>query len=191
MNEQRKEELLTRWLDDALTDEEVREFEPVLAEHPEWRAERESYRKLRSELVATIPAEVEPPYPDFFNVHLQRLVENASRRDRDPSRSTLGLGRLWTWWLAPAAAAAVVAAFILGMNSAPMQPPGVVDAQGSEVYSPLSNVSTEVIQHDEALGATLIVVEGLDELSDDDLVVGDGSLGGQHGYYVVTHGEVY
>ena len=41
MNKDRKEELLTRWMDDALSEEELRELEPVLAEHPELHEERE------------------------------------------------------------------------------------------------------------------------------------------------------
>ena len=78
MNDDRKEELLTRWMDDALSAEELRELEPVLAENPDLNEERVDYRKLRDELKAAIPAEVEPPYPDFFNAHLERLVREAS-----------------------------------------------------------------------------------------------------------------
>lgn len=206
MNKNRKEELLTRWLDDALSDEEVRELEPVLAENPEWHDERKQYRKMRGELRAAIPAEQEPPYPDFFNTHLERLVQEAMRSEKGAgTRRGAGPGRLWTLWLAPAAAAAVVAAFILGMNSAPRSAPPVVGAGGvgsvegnrlldapgenGEAYSPLSSVSTDII-HDDALGATLIVVEGLEELSDQDLVIGGGSVEGEHGFFVTT-GEIF
>ena len=192
MNENRKEELLTRWMDDSLSEEELRELEPVLAESPELKDEREEYHKVRGALRAVIPAEVDPPYPEFFNTHLERLVQDATRSER-AARKTKGTGpgRLWVLWLAPAAAAAVVAAFILGLNSAPQQPPPVLGASedGSAVYSPLASVSADIV-HDKALGATLIVVEGLDTLSDEDLVIGDGSLESERGFFV-TSDEIY
>ena len=60
----------------------------------------------------------------------------------------------------------------------------VVDAAaGSEVYSPLSEVSTEVILDRES-DSTLLVVEGLAPLADTDLVTAEGFLDGEHGYYV-------
>jgi hypothetical protein len=93
--------------------------------------------------------------------------------------------------MAPAATAAVVMAFLLGMKSAqPANQGGVVDAAaGSEVYSPLANVSTEVILDRES-DSTLLVVEGLAPLADTDLVIGEGFLDGEHGYYVKTE-EIY
>lgn len=101
-----------------------------------------------------------------------------------------GLSRLWLWWMAPAATAAVVAAFLLGMQSAqPLDSPGLADASSSEIYSPLATVETQIIR-DAELDATLIVVEGLDDLDDQDLVIGGGSIEGEHGFFVNT-GEIY
>ena len=193
MKNDRKEELLTRWMDDGLSDEELRELEPVLAEHPELHEERADYARLREELRAAVPSEIEPPFPDFFNSHLERLVRE-ERRGVDKTDSRRGEGafnRLWFWWMAPAATAAVVMAFLLGMKSAqPVNQGGMVDAAaGSEVYSPLAEVSTEVILDRES-DSTLLVVEGLAPLADTDLVVGEGFLDGEHGYFVKTE-KVY
>jgi len=193
MKTDRKEELITRWMDDGLSDEELRELEPVLAEHPELHEERVDYARLRKELRAAVPSESEPPFPDFFNSHLERLVRKEERgMDKIDSRRSEGaFNRLWVWWMAPAATAAVVAAFLLGVKSAqPANQGGMVDAAaGSEVYSPLAEVSTEVILDRES-DSTLLVVEGLAPLADADLVIGEGFLDGEHGYFVKTE-KVY
>ena len=189
MNNDRKEELLTRWMDDALSEEELRELEPVLAEHPELHAERTDYLRLREELRGVIPAESEPPYPDFFNSHLERQIRESGRSEEVVAsrRRSGAFDRMKLWWMAPAATAAVVMAFLLGMKSA--QPnfgeTMISAAPGSEVYSPLASVSTEVILDKES-EATLLVVEGLDPLTDNDLAVGQGLLEGEHGYFVNT-----
>ena len=189
MNDERKEELLTRWMDDVASNEDLRELEPVLAENPELHEEHADYVKLRDELKATLPAEVEPPYPDFFNSHLERLIRESNRAEKETSKAGGTRSWLWTLWMAPAAAAAIVAAFILGMNTAHPDSPGVVSAAGSEVYSPLTNVST-VVMPNEIPGATVLLVSGLERLADQDLVIGDGSNEGEHGLFVSTS-EVY
>ena len=193
MKTDRKEELLTRWMDDGLSDEELRELEPVLTEHPELHEERADYARLREELRTAVSSEIEPPFPDFFNSHLERLVREEGRGvDKTDSRRREGaFNRLWIWWMAPAAAAAVVMAFLLGMKSAqPANQGGMVDAAaGSGVYSPFAEVSTEVILDRES-DSTLLVVEGLAPLADTDLVVGEGFLDGEHGYFVKTE-KVY
>jgi anti-sigma factor RsiW len=191
MKTDRKEELLTRWMDDGLSDEELRELEPVLTEHPELHEERADYARLREELRTAVSSEIEPPFPDFFNSHLERLVREEGRGVDKTRRSEGAFNRLWIWWMAPAVAAAVVMAFLLGMKSAqPVNQGGMVDAAaGSEVYSPLAEVSTEVILDRES-DSTLLVVEGLAPLADTDLVVGEGFLDGEHGYFVKTE-KVY
>ena len=79
MNEKRKEELLIRWMDGGMTGAERLELEPYLASHPELEAEREAFLTMRNELRAAVPASVEPPYPDFFNAHLERLIRESQR----------------------------------------------------------------------------------------------------------------
>ena len=114
MKNDRKEELLTRWMDDGLSDEELRELEPFLAEHPELYEEKTDYARLRQELQAAIPAEVEPPFPDFFNSRLERMVREEGRgaSKTDSRRGEGSFNRIWLLWMAPAATAAVVVAFL-------------------------------------------------------------------------------
>ena len=190
MNDDRKEELLTRWMDDKLSGEELAELDPILSEYPELHEEREEYLRLQKELREAIPMEADPPYPDFFNSHLERQIRELDQAQEQaaPRRSVGALDRMKIWWMAPAGTAAVVMAFLLGMKSAQPDLENVmINATGSEVYSPLASVSTEVIL-DEDSEATLLVVEGLDPLSDNDLAIGQGFREGDHGYYVNTRG---
>ena len=77
-------------------------------------------------------------------------------------------------------------AFLLGMKSAQSGDTSsrLVDSgASSEVYSPLTNVSTQVILDGDS-DSTLLVVEGLAPLSDSDLALSAGFFDGRHGYYV-------
>ena len=188
MKNDRKEELLTRWMDDGLSDEEMKEFEPILASSPELGEERARFLLLREKLRDSVPRELDPPFPDYFNSHLEKLVkaENKAGERIEESGGFAAFNRRWLWWMAPAVTCAVVFAFLLGMKSAQtgVSSPILVDAAaGSEVYSPLTNVSTKVIVDRES-DSTLLVVEGLAPLSDSDLAVGAGFFDGYHGYYV-------
>ena len=193
MKNDRKEELLTRWMDGGLSDEELRELEPVLDESPELHQERADYIRLREDLRAAMPAQVDPPFPDYFNSRLGRVIREGSGKSSsmESPRAARGLNRLWFWWMVPAATGAVVFAFLLGMKRGQSaNPAAVVDsAAGSEVYSPLASVSTEVILDRES-NSTLLIVEGLAPLEDVDLAVGGGFRDGRHGYYVNTE-KVY
>ena len=71
-----------------------------------------------------------------------------------------------SWWLAPAALAAVVLAFLLGMRfGGPHEGPVLVSTgvAAPAVYSPLASVHARALQ-DETFGGTVIVLEGLDEI---------------------------
>ena len=185
MNQNRKEELLTRWMDGVLNDEELRELEPVLAEHPELQREREVYVELREDLQATIPAEVEPPYPDFFNAHLERLVQGASQSEKHQRKERTSLNRLWTWWMAPAATAAMVAAFILGMKMTNLNVPAPI-SDVATAYSPVASVEP-VVYEDDSLEGTVIVLTGLDAVPDENLIGWNGSQLEGPGVFVTTH----
>jgi len=164
MDQNRKEELMTLWMDEALSPDNRREWEPYLVEHPELEAEREEYLRLRNELRAVLPAEVEPPYPDFFNTHLMRQI-----REEERVVKLAGSAGMRGWlmpWLAPAAAAAVVAAFIAGREFGGTKENAVAvvpTEMAPVVYSSLSTVDVRTWENlDE--GVTVIVLEGLDEI---------------------------
>ena len=188
MKNDRKEELLTRWMDDGLSANELKELEPILASSPELHEERARFLHLRKKLCESVPREIDPPFPDYFNSHLEKLVKAESK----VPESEEGLGaftafnRRWLWWMAPAVTCAVVFAFLLGMKSAQSGDTSsrLVDSgASSEVYSPLTNVSTQVILDGDS-DSTLLVVEGLAPLSDSDLALSAGFFDGRHGYYV-------
>lgn len=188
MNNDRKEELLTRWMDDGLSEKEMKELEPILASSPELHEERARFLRLRERLRDSVPRELDPPFPDYFNSHLEKLVkaENAAPGLKEDSGAFSAFNRRWLWWMGPAVTCAVVFAFLLGMKSGQSgnASSGLVGSgSNSEVYSPLTNVSTQVIL-DTNSDSTLLVVEGLAPLSDSDLVLGARSFDGRHGYYV-------
>ena len=120
MKNDRKEELLTRWMDDGLSDEEMKELEPVLSGSPELHEERARFLLLREKLRDSVPRKVDPPFPDYFNSHLEKLVKaaDAAPMVQETPGVFAAFNRLWLLWMAPAVTAAVVFAFLLGMKSA-------------------------------------------------------------------------
>lgn len=171
MDEKRKEELLTLWMDDALGSAEREELAPYLAKHPELEAEREEYVRLRDELRSVLPDHVEPPYPDFFNTHLMRQIREEERVGSKPVEFQSGM---WNWmrpWLAPAAAVAVVAAFLAGkeMGGGSEMAGGAKAGDGSSsevapgVYSAISSVDVTTWEDLDA-GTTVIVLNGLEDI---------------------------
>lgn len=193
MDEIRKQELLTRWMDGVLTDEERKEFGPYLAERPELERERDAFIAMRTELRAAMPASVEPPYPDFFNTHLERLIRESRSAIGAEAKPASGVWRMLSWWLAPAAAGAVVLAFFAGMRLGGPGDGAVMASAGTlipAVYSPIASVHVEAMQ-DDTVGATVIVLDGLEEIPDSvDLF--QASVPGQapEGYYIST-GTLY
>lgn len=156
-------------MDGTLSAEERGELEPLLKAHPELEAEREEYLRLRDELRAVLPAEVEPPYPDFFNTHLMRQIEREGWETTGSPAARERAG-FWKWlgpWLAPAAAAAVVAAFIAGreMGGGGQAPVAVAPAVGTApaVYSAIATVDVRTWQSPDD-GATVIILDGLQEI---------------------------
>ena len=141
MNNDRKEELLTRWMDDGLSEKEMKELEPILASSPELHEERARFLRLRERLRDSVPRELDPPFPDYFNSHLEKLVkaENAAPGLKEDSGAFSAFNRRWLWWMGPAVTCAVVFAFLLGMKSAQSgnASSGLVGSgSNSEVYSP-------------------------------------------------------
>ena len=193
MNENRKEELLTRWMDGVLSAAEQSEWEPYLAEHPELEAEREAFQTLRAELRAAVPASVEPPYPDFFNTHLERLIRESRSALGEEAKPAPGVWRMLSWWLAPAAAAALVLAFLLGMQLGGPQDGGVVVSAGVSVpavYSPIASVEAEAVT-DKSFGGTVIGLEGLDAIPNSVDLFQAATPGRAPEAYYISTGELY
>jgi len=194
MNQNRKEELLTRWMDGVLTDAEQVELAPYLAAHPELEAEREGIQRMRGEIRRVIPASEDPPYPDFFNAHLERLISEDRGAVVEEPRPANGLWRMLSLWLAPAAAAAVVLAFLAGMQLGHARDgggPAVADAMAPAVYSPIATVQAAALQ-DESFGGTVIVLEGLDAIPNSvDLFQTAEQSAASELYMISTGGETF
>ena len=166
MNKDRREELLTRWMDGVLTDAEQAEFAPYLGDHPELEEERQGFLQMRGEIQSVIPASEEPPYPEFFNTHLERLIVEERGAVVEEAKPPGNVWRMLSWCLAPAAAAAVVLAFLAGMRMAPeANLTAGIDAGAvtPAVYSPVAAVEASALR-DDSFGGTVIVLEGLDEI---------------------------
>jgi anti-sigma factor RsiW len=165
MNNKRLEELTTRAMDECLSGEDEREYALYLKTHPEAVAEVAAYKRIRTALRAEIPASQEPPYPDFFNSHLERMVrESEEKSGQAPAKKSWWAS--YGTWLVPASAAAILA-FFAGMQIAPPIPSTVVatDVALPAVYSPIASVHAEAVQ-DAGLGGALIILDGLDDLPD-------------------------
>ncbi|MDE0826196.1 MAG: hypothetical protein OSA48_05240 [Akkermansiaceae bacterium] len=172
MDENRKEELLTLWMDDGLSSAEREELAPYLAKHPELEAEREEYVRLRDELRSVLPEHVEPPYPEFFNKHLMRQIREEERMERIPAVAEVS--GMWSWmryWMVPAAAAAVVVAFLAGKEMGDRPAGAVATTSGAGytgelapgVYSAISSVDVTTWEDPDA-GSTVIVLDGLEDI---------------------------
>jgi anti-sigma factor RsiW len=165
MNNKRLEELTTRAMDECLSGEEEREYALYLKAHPEAVAEVEAFKRIRAALRAEIPASQEPPYPEFFNSHLERMVRESEQvAERAPAKKSWWAS--YGTWLIPASAAAILA-FFAGMQIAPPDAPkrDAATAGLPAVYSPIASVHAEAVR-DLGLGSALIILDGLDDLPD-------------------------
>jgi len=161
----RKEELITRWIDGELDGDTREEFDALMADDPEFceqiRSEAEGIgRTLRSEM----SAEVELPYPDFFNSQIQKRI-----RQQDnavvPGHARGSASVLW-WLRSPFTwgAAALFMVLLLTRND------DRVGGNGSYVvstYAPDPRVSVERAEYDDDAQATVIMLTGLEPIPDD------------------------
>lgn len=182
MNKERLEELHTRALDGRLTPEDEKEYAAYLKEHPDELLGLESYKKLRADLRANIPVEQEPPFPDFFNSHLRKMIEDSEQPPEPVEAAESWFGTFGSW-LVPAAAAAILA-FFAGMQiNQKVIVPAPVAANDSAnvlpaVYSPIATVSAQAVR-DQGLGGAVIILEGLEALPDSLELVSQGSGDGE------------
>ena len=145
---------------------------------PELLVERDAVRAMQSSIQANMPASVEPPYADFFNLRILRAIENEKAESGVRVRSTGSqwMGSKFNKWLAlPAAAAAMLMCFYMGTQVSPMPeslaPMAAVSAKPA-IYMPDGDVRANIFSSDDN-GATVIVLEGLEDIPDDFEIVGE------------------
>ena len=168
MNTNPDETKLAMWLEDELHGEELAEFEQWVAGNPEHLAAREEVRRWRGVMAAALPATEEPPYPDFFNSRISRVIREAA----PVVPATSGSRFSWRSFLMPAAACAgMVLAFWVGAKS--RSPVPEINVAGAPkaipvepiLYTPESGVKAEWFVSMDA-AATVIVLDGMDAIPD-------------------------
>jgi anti-sigma-K factor RskA len=158
-----------RWLDGEMPAAERAAFEKEMAADPALQAEVDSARRLSSLLKQELPAEMAVPHADFFNSQIQvqlAQIEADERRARPADQSP------WTnWFRMPwliGAAAAVVAFLLVRQGDAPHSSS---DTLVMSTYAPNPKVVVNAFHSDDA-EATVLMLEGLEELPADRKVVG-------------------
>ena len=183
MNQERKEELIVRWMDDELLSaSEKEELALILEAEPELQAMRDSHSSVKSELQAAFGKSEDVPYGDFFQTKLEQAIRDSDREDAYEA-PVKGSGR-WRdalrWWLAPVAVGAMAVAFLAGTRvaKAPVENQLVVAQEQNRplVYTPEGGVTSTIVDAD-AAGTSVIVLDGLQPIPDSfDLMAGGQSV---------------
>ncbi len=174
MKKKPDETMLTLWMDGKLEGDELQRVEAWVQAHPELLAERDTVQAMSAAIRRHVPGSIEPPYPEFFNKHvLRRIGDDAVSSAAAPARRQNGF---WRWFAMPVAAAAMVVCFYIGTQvSEPAEITAPVVAQTGSVYTPDGNVSADMFKSTDAQ-ATVIVLEGLDDIPDELDMVGEPSV---------------
>lgn len=162
---------LIRWLDGEMTDAERAAFDAELKADPALAKEAEEMRSLSASLRTHLPAEMQVPHADFFNSQIQvRIAQMETEEARQKPASMLeSLFALFRQpWLA---AAGAVALTVFGFF---LLRPVSTDAGHSLIlssYAPGRGVEASTY-HDAAADATVLMLDGLDEVPADRKISG-------------------
>jgi hypothetical protein len=168
MNTTPDESLLALWLDDELHGAELAAVEAWALGQPEQLAAREEVRSWRQSIAAVIPAEVEPPYADFFNSRISKAIRElpASAEQTAPAAVK---APFWKSWFLPATAFAGMAlAFWVGTkshSSLQASPVALHEGVAPVYYTPEQGVNAEWVKSS-SNGATVIVLQGVNAIPD-------------------------
>jgi len=150
-----RETLITRWIDGDMDAAERAAFQAEMEKDATLKGEVEMLSGVGDALRETLPAEQEPPFPDFFNSQVAKKIRDgvpaAAGTQREAARPFLKLP-----WLV-AAAACVVAVF--SVTRSPVHQQGRIVG----TYVPDPDVRADV-RFDAGSGATIIMLEGLEEI---------------------------
>ena len=187
MNQERKEELIVRWMDDeTLSTVEKEELNTILEAEPELKLMREGHSRMRSELQTAFGDVEDLPYGDFFQTKLQQAIRN-SERDSErgevtPARSSSSWRDTLRWWLAPVALGAMAVAFLAGTRVGNTPEEGRVVVQQAPVrnlvYTPEGGVTSKLFDPD-AEGTSVIVLDGLQPIPDSQNLMAERAKAGQ------------
>jgi hypothetical protein len=170
MNTTPDESLLALWLDDELHGAELAQVEAWALGQPEQLAAREEIRSWRQSIAAVIPAEVEPPYADFFNSRISKAIRELPVSSEHAAPTAVAKAPFWKSWFLPATAFAGMAlAFWVGTksHSSPQGLPVALHEGVAPVYyTPEQGVNAEWVKGASSNGATVIVLQGVNAIPD-------------------------
>lgn len=156
---------LIRWLDGEMNDNERASFDEQLKNDPLLAKEAEELRALSATIRLHMPAEMKMPHADFFNSQIQVRI---SQMEADDARSNVAAAPIWfavfRWlrqpWLVPAGAAALAVLSLVLLRPAQDAPSQSTILSS---YTPNTQVRAHTF-HDEAADATVLMLDGLDEV---------------------------
>jgi len=176
-NQAPDEATLTLWMDGELEGDALARVEAWAKDHPELLAQRDAVRAMSESIKSHVPVSVEPPYPDFFNQRIMRHIEEESAAGGASSKGDGGLswrGLVGRWAAIPVAAGAMLLCFYLGLQlgDRPVLPARTVAVSPQPlIYTPDGDVSAEIFNSEDGQ-ATVIVLDGLEDIPDDFDIVG-------------------
>ncbi|MEI6674436.1 MAG: hypothetical protein WCO57_04580 [Verrucomicrobiota bacterium] len=170
MNTMPDEATLARWLNDELEGAELATFEAAIHGNADYLAQRKDLRGLRTTLAATLPAVLDPPYPEFFNHRIAKAIRELTSNTAAQRPSVFFRH---AWWMPATAAAGMALAFWVGTKTGTVthgvtlahSTPAPLMVQAPAVYTPEHGVDAEWISGTDA-AATVIVLEGVDAIPD-------------------------
>ena len=161
------------------------EVEALLAERPGLEEMRGRDAAARAALRAAVPASEEPPYADFFNSRIQKMIreeERAGEGREEKAETGRSFWERFRWVLAPVAAAAC---FLVGMKvgTGPAAAGGAV-AGSASVYTPDAGVRSSVVSEED--GSVVIVLDGLEAIPDSVDLMKTAGEPARDGWFVKT-----
>lgn len=160
------ETTLTLWMDGQLEGEDLQHMEAWAQQHPELLAERDAIQAMSQNIKDAVPNSVEPQYPDFFNQRIMNAIQETSTPAPAAQKSS---GSFWRWLAAPLAAGAMALCFYLGTQVSTQDTGAAGQSLATvspTVYTPDSGVQADIFVDTEQ-AATVIVIEGLQDIPDD------------------------
>ncbi len=163
---------LIRWLDGEMNSAERAQFTARLESDPALKAEVDMMQRLSADLRSSLPAEMPVPFGDFFNSQIQmRISQEASVGEPVATESRAS----WLHWfrlpgfatIAAVSAAVVIAGVMIFQQTVGSSAESVV----LSTYAPSQGVQVSSYHSTEA-GATVLMLNGLEDVPADRKIVG-------------------
>ena len=166
-----EKELLHQWIAGNLEGESLIQVEKWADENPALASSMVGELEEPMEILATVPASLEPPYADFLNSKIEQQIKQSTATAPVAAKSSL-IEKV-RWVLAPVAIGGMALCFFMGTQFAATSHEEIVhDATSIKVehtvYVPNESVVVEVMDSEEA---SMIILDGLEPISDDDLTM--------------------